>query len=720
MAVKRQFNWKGQQRVDVPHLRSIESAVAADFDTLAGKVLSGKQSYVVRGFKLTNATVGTPVTMLTMDVADGVLLHYNASEHGTMLEVAGNQAPEVLSVTNTRVIGGFTNSQDNYIGIDYVRTADATTSDLVQFLDPSTLTKTPKTIPLSRTLDYRIVISTTPFSANTSVCPVAIVTVSSSGTVSAVKDARNMYFRLAPGGDSPNPLGLYNWPDGRAPEVDSAFTGGDKAITHERDWKAAIMQRLWEISGGEYWYSDTTDRNVAFTRKPTVTLADNFTFDGTTIRWEGLGVVLTNSTAVTNTIQDNTTGVALAAGQCLYVDINRTTDGSTLVPAVTTIASLGTPTRVGSRFVIAWRPAGSAVAFGRGQPTEIGRAVSFQYATPSITGIVRAYTADQVGGFPIALVVNTSGVTTANGMTGNTGSNLSFTSNLVGNSASTDFLMNSATATRSAGLLFDLQNNGTSVFRIAYNGTTNLAGALITTGALTSGGNFTVNSGSVFSVNGTTGATFIAGDVTISSASIFRLTAATGALALGSGITVNTDRFTVNGTNGNTSVAGTLGVGGLATLSAGLSVTGTITSSGAITANGGVVLGASQRVQGVPDVPTANTDAINANYVATKTTLRPYKLIVSAGGAILHQSGPDAQAFTVTANTPYTNVCTVTHPLMTANSVLMVTVGQGAGAPNGTYMAIIEDLQDPTKRIVHIRSISDSNQALPWCALFVP
>jgi hypothetical protein len=44
MSANRQLNLLGQWRLDVPHLRSIESSVAADFDLLAGSMLGGGQA----------------------------------------------------------------------------------------------------------------------------------------------------------------------------------------------------------------------------------------------------------------------------------------------------------------------------------------------------------------------------------------------------------------------------------------------------------------------------------------------------------------------------------------------------------------------------------------------------------------------------------------------------------------------------------------------------
>jgi hypothetical protein len=100
MAVQRQFNFLGQGRVDVPHLRLLESAVAGDFDALAGYIISGKQPLVVKGFKLDQSTVGSKFENLKVIVADSAILHYGASESGTIFTTSTSQAPEQLTSTN--------------------------------------------------------------------------------------------------------------------------------------------------------------------------------------------------------------------------------------------------------------------------------------------------------------------------------------------------------------------------------------------------------------------------------------------------------------------------------------------------------------------------------------------------------------------------------------------------------------------------------------------
>jgi fibronectin-binding autotransporter adhesin len=97
-----------------------------------------------------------------------------------------------------------------------------------------------------------------------------------------------------------------------------------------------------------------------------------------------------------------------------------------------------------------------------------------------------------------------------------------------------------------------------------------------------------------------------------------------------SNIAINTDKFTVNATSGNTSVAGTLGVTGNTTIGGTLGVTSTSTFTGAATFNGGIVVtGATQiaelreevgNVTLSSNVGTLDWTADNVFYIATAPT----------------------------------------------------------------------------------------------------
>lgn len=450
MSVIRQQNWLGQQRVDLPHLRSVESSIAADFDVLAGRALAGEQALVLRGFEMTGISVGAPATALQIVTANGVAFNRQATESGTFLWVPADRAVETLNpTTNGRVVGGWATGTTNYVGLDYIRDADATTSDIVQFKSANSSVEVPRQVALGKTLDYRIQISAVPFSAEPHLIPIAKVVVDSLGFIVTAEDARPMMFRLGSGGDLPQPLAPFaKWTreEYLTNTDNTAFQGGDKTITSMKDWMDATMTRMWEIGGGEFWYSATADRNVTLiTYGPAFNNGEYFTWTlgSSTLQWKGLRMLFDNSTAYNADIADGTV-VGLAPGECLYVDIDRTrfyapawvgntayllgdisvnggqayevtvagtsaagpgpsgtgtaivdntvtwkwigpgTAGG-LVPAKASLASLGTGTPAGSRWILAWRRADQI--FIRGWRYPVG--TLFTPATTTAQGVLK-------------------------------------------------------------------------------------------------------------------------------------------------------------------------------------------------------------------------------------------------------------------------------------------------------------------------------------------
>lgn len=367
MAVIRQQNWLNQQRVDVPHARAIESGVAADFDVLAGDMIAGNEALVVKGFKVTTLTAGIPATSITIRVAGSTLLHPEATESGSIFRVPADRADEILSSSNERVSGSFTAGTTNYVGIDLQRSADASTKDLVKFLDPTTKAEKAKSVPLARTLDYVIVVSTQDFGLTPGIAPVAKVVTDASNNVVSVQDARTLFGRLGKGGGVPDSQYYYSWPGGRTePGDNSDFDSGDKKIESLKSWMDATVTRLWELGGGEYWFSATADRNVRMIRLGSATVfpstGDWFEWTGGHLHWRGLAVIFDNSTGYVNEIKDQATNSAgltdLADGECVYVDLDRTQNLSgadALVATKTTMTTLGAPTTPGSRYIFAWR-----------------------------------------------------------------------------------------------------------------------------------------------------------------------------------------------------------------------------------------------------------------------------------------------------------------------------------------------------------------------------
>jgi hypothetical protein len=394
MSVKRQTNLLGSQRVDLPAIRAIESSVCNDFDVLAGTMLGGRRPLVVKGFKIVSTGAAT-ADQLQLEVAGASVVHFMASESGSIFTIDDDQDAETLNSTNARLIGSFSPGSTNYVGVDFVRTVDETTADLSMFRDANQEQEIPKVVPQARIIEYRIFISTKDFSSLPGVCPIGIVRTDTGNEIIEIKDARNKFFGLGSGGTAPNSNYAYPWPAGRK-EITSGdvFAGGDKEINDLKTWADAIATRVWELGGGEKWYSPTADRNLRFlhTGAPFITTGEYFEWDGTDLHWKGLRVSFENSTASFNAIADQTGNEAgltnLADGECIYVDLDRTenrTGPTALVAKKAPLTVLGTGTPPGSRIVFAWR-FGSQV-FTRDQGYAVGS--SFKVATIAANGTVR-------------------------------------------------------------------------------------------------------------------------------------------------------------------------------------------------------------------------------------------------------------------------------------------------------------------------------------------
>lgn len=416
MAVLRQSNFLAQQRIDLPALRLIESGVAGDFDLLAGRMLSGKKPLILTGFTLIAAGI-TRTDLLTMQVSNGTMIHYNASESGSIFSVPSDRPDEALTSTNPRVVGQFSPGSPgspltNYVGLDLVRVADPTTVDLVTFLNPSTMVEFTEEVPLGRTLDYRIVITTAAFTPG--IAPVANVMVDSTGAITSVTDARSLFFRLGSGGTTPAVFSSYDWADGRRELAAPSFSGGDKAIGSLKAWCDAVMTRVWEIGGGENWYSAGTDRNVRMVHAGlpfgngehlewTWDVPDVLTTGD--LHWKGLRILFDNSTAYYNEIADvlgDTLGTTnLANGECIYIDLDRTRnrgagglDSTAITASKGTLSTLGPGPRPGTRVVLAWR-LGTEI-FTRDQSYPIGS--TWRLATTTSDGGIRLSAVDSAAG----------------------------------------------------------------------------------------------------------------------------------------------------------------------------------------------------------------------------------------------------------------------------------------------------------------------------------
>ena len=177
-----------------------------------------------------------------------------------------------------------------------------------------------------------------------------------------------------------------------------------------------------------------------------------------------------------------------------------------------------------------------------------------------------------------------------------------------------------------------------------------------------------------FTVNATSGNTAIAGTLAVTGATTLT-GGVSGALSASGNFAINTNQFTVNATTGNTAAAGTLSATGLATFNGGISSSGTLTFTGGASFSGTTdVQELREQVVAVSGAtPTLDWTAGNVYYWAA-----------SPGGAI-------------TVN--LTNVPTDTNKIMTVN--LIVT-------------------QDGTGRLPTTVNINGAAQTLRWAGGSAP
>lgn len=367
MAVRRSVNWISQTRVDVPDVRALESASRNDFDELIKSFVTGvTQGYVLRGFEISMAgAIGGAASALQLIVDPGAVFHVSSSQSGTFYLVpTGSPAQQLNSATNTIVDGAFAPSAINYVGLEYERFLDDTTSSQVYIWDPTSNSETIKNAPRAQILRYRIKITTSNFASN--VLPIATVTTDSGNNVVSITDARWMLFRLGQGGSSPNPFYAFPWSQGRTenPSTSSSnsidpFYGGDKSIATLKDWMNAIMTSLQEIKGTVYWYGPSAAGSIDSLRTDlgnTVTTGAGLIIHSATtaglINWDQDIFLNVIGSRLSYKLSANvsTTDITLSDNQVAYINLTRDvvispnlvfTNSSAIVSSVGAVAWTG-------------------------------------------------------------------------------------------------------------------------------------------------------------------------------------------------------------------------------------------------------------------------------------------------------------------------------------------------------------------------------------------
>lgn len=280
MAIERRLTGYSGIRVDLPHLRSIESAVSKDFDNVLRNLVTGlDKPYIMKGFEIKIPDAAINANSLQIAASGSAVLHTTSAQSGTIFVVEAATPDDSLNSSNPKVIGSFQNNAANYVSVELVRVSDPNSADQTAGWSESQKTQFNRTVPIAAILEYRYIISTSGFSTN---LPLYIVGVSSTGAVQYITNARTSLFRLGTGGSVPNPFfsfqfgGFSNAQDpsnprrewiNEAPTVNPnpvtavpgddplAFHYGDWSITSLKDWMDAVMTRFKEITNSTYWYT---------------------------------------------------------------------------------------------------------------------------------------------------------------------------------------------------------------------------------------------------------------------------------------------------------------------------------------------------------------------------------------------------------------------------------------------------------------------------------
>jgi hypothetical protein len=342
MAVQRRVNWISQQRVDVPDMRSVESAASNDFDQLIQSFVTGTtQGYFIRGFNILMAgAIGGAANGLQLSVDPGAILHIAASQSGTVLMVPTGTLPQPLNAaTNTNVVGAFSPSAVNYVTLDYIRFIDPATSAQVYIWNPTTNNETTLNAPRAQILEYVINISTQTPTPNQ--LTIATVITDANNNVVDVQDDRNLLGRLGRGGLTPNPSYTYPWPQGQTENPSSStsdsidpFYGGDKGIDSLKSWMDAVMTSILDIKGTTYWYSQSSSGSLESLREDlgnTVITGSGNISHGIIPNSQPVLVTTGNITPTSNQLTNLGSTAGLADGDFIY---------GTGIPAGTTIPNI--------------------------------------------------------------------------------------------------------------------------------------------------------------------------------------------------------------------------------------------------------------------------------------------------------------------------------------------------------------------------------------------
>jgi hypothetical protein len=225
-------------RLDLYDFNNIQNFVCADFAAIH-KYVWTNDNYVLSGF----VASGETTTTLSVAVAESSLII--GKDEGTMYIGAPSLAP--LTTQN------LTPSETNFVELSIVQDSggadsrafwDQTASggdggEFSQIVDTFIFTKA------------QFEINTSSFTGDANKIPICEVVTDGSGTITTIRDARPMFWRL---GKPSNPSYSYPWVDRNDDPTNASFSGADKNIASFKEWADAMMDAIREVKGTTYWF----------------------------------------------------------------------------------------------------------------------------------------------------------------------------------------------------------------------------------------------------------------------------------------------------------------------------------------------------------------------------------------------------------------------------------------------------------------------------------
>lgn len=269
MAVLGRLLISSAERLDLPDLLSIDSYTAGDFKFLLKSFVGSDKPFVLKGFDVIDPELAIGSQSCSIRVADSVV-YFPTSNSGSFF-----YGLEEGNVNAQPLVPELRKNATNYV---YLTLSTSNTSvDSRAFWDPDKDSgvggEFSQDVNTESVLNASINVSTGSFPEN--VIPIAKIVVGPV-VITRIEDTRDMMFRLGSGGVSPDPYNQYGWralPDAghareeppismSSPSDPNPFQGGDKNIQTLKEWMDAVMTKLLELGGTNFWYEDTSSYSL--------------------------------------------------------------------------------------------------------------------------------------------------------------------------------------------------------------------------------------------------------------------------------------------------------------------------------------------------------------------------------------------------------------------------------------------------------------------------